>query len=78
MTTEEDHLEAIDQAIVKAAQVMELADVVDIGDEELSDLYEERHHCGTCEVRTVMEVVWPAIENYIESIKTGALNASNS
>lgn len=78
MLTEEDHLQAIDEAIVRAAQVMDLEDVAELDDERLSDIYEERHHCGVCIVRTVMETVWPSMEEYIESIKSGASGASNS
>lgn len=75
-TTEDQYLERIDEAIKRAAKVMDLEDF-DIGpdgelsDEDMADLYEERHHCGTCEVRTVIGIVWPAVEEYITALKEG-------
>ena len=71
--TEEDFLENIDKTFVVAAQVMELADLNEgISDEEMDIAHEARHHCGTCEVRTVMEIVWPAVEEYINWLKEGS------
>jgi hypothetical protein len=70
-------LEKIDTAISKAANVMELGDVYDGGepdDDSYEDVWEARHHCGTCQVRTVMETVWPAIEDYIEHLKSRSSN----
>lgn len=79
-TTEDDYLLKIDKAIQEAAKVLDLEDIgVDDGqltDEEHFDLYEERHHCGVCEVRTVMEVVWPAVEEYIDALKNGRVDAA--
>jgi hypothetical protein len=58
---------AINDAIDHAAWLFELGDVPDDAEDEFRDLvYEERYHCGTCMVRTVMEVVWPPIEDLIE------------
>jgi hypothetical protein len=37
---------------------------------------EERFHCGSCIVRTVMEEVWPAVEKYIDHLKDVALDLS--
>jgi hypothetical protein len=65
MTT--DHkalaLREIDDAIVRAGRLMDLADATT--EEQQADLYEHRYHCGTCVVRTVLDEVWPAISAYI-------------
>lgn len=69
-TTEIELLEKIDASFIEAARVMELGDLEGgVSDEEFEIVSEARHHCGTCEVRTVMEVVWPSIENYIDWLK---------
>ena len=68
-------LQKIDAAIKTAAHVMDLDDVHDggdIDDDYHEEMYEARHHCGTCQVRTVMETVWPAVECYIENLKARA------
>lgn len=58
---------AINDAIDHAAWLMELGDVSDDAEDEFRDLvHKGRHHCGTCTVRTVMEVVWPPIEDLIK------------
>ena len=65
MTT--DHkalaLREIDDAIVRAANLMDLADATTA--EQEHELHEARYHCGTCVVRTVLDEVWPAISAYI-------------
>lgn len=76
-TDDEYFLTKIDSAIQKAAVVMDLGDVYDggdIDDEVHEEVYEARHHCGTCQVRTVMETVWPAVEDYIEHLKSRSSN----
>jgi hypothetical protein len=82
-TSEDEYLENIDLAIQKAAKVMELQDLEvegngDLSEEDAYDMYEARHHCGTCEVRTVMEVVWPAVEKYVDALKSGQFHAANA
>lgn len=68
--TEDAYIEAIDEAIKKAAILLDGSDLPDdIDDEEMTDILEDRHHCGTCQVRTVMEEIWPKVENYIDFIK---------
>lgn len=70
MNSEEEFLENIDKAIVQAAFVMDGADFSEeLEDEEIMNLMEDRHHCGTCQVRTVMETVWPSVEEYIDWLK---------
>ena len=61
-------LDKIDHAVVAAASLMDLVDA--ISEEDQEDLWDERHHCGTCMVRTVMETVWPSIEAYINYCKS--------
>ena len=70
VSIEEDHLlMMIDEAIKEAAQVMELHDLDQYDEELLESAYEERFHCGTCIVRTVLEQVWPSVENYVKYLK---------
>lgn len=66
---EEKFLQAIDQAIIRAANKMDLSDLEDETDEEYDRTFEDRFHCGTCVVREVLDVVWPEIEAYIDYIK---------
>lgn len=66
-------LDVIDEKIERAAVLLECNDV-DLSDEqeaelEMERLYEMRHHCGTCTVRTVMEEVWPAVQEYIDWLR---------
>ena len=69
MKTELDYERAIDAAIREAENLMEMVDVDDADEEERERVYEERFHCGTCIVRTVLEQVWPAVDEYIEHLK---------
>lgn len=65
--TEEDFLEQIDESLVQAAKVLDMADLADgLSEDEYESIFEGRHHCGTCQVRAVMETVWPSIEEYVE------------
>lgn len=66
--TEEDYIAAIDHAIVKAGQLMDMADAPD-DEGEYESMFEDRFHCGTCVTRTVMETVWPSIQSYIDWLK---------
>lgn len=63
-------LEVIDLKIADAAKIMDLWDLDEDADAEEGELlWEQRHHCGVCQVRTVMEEVWPSIESYIDWLK---------
>lgn len=66
---EASFIAAIDAAVRRAEFVMDLGDVPDEGDAASDEAgmlaFEERFHCGTCVVRTVMDEVWPPIESYI-------------
>lgn len=71
--TENDYLLAIHRSIDEAAKLMELADLDDdVPEDERDRIWEDRHHCGTYMVRTVMETVWPAIERYTDHLHTTA------
>lgn len=73
LTPEDAHLVAINEAFSEAAKILELADCPDfLDDEEMEMIFESRHHCGTCMVRTVMDVVWPEIEKYVAYVKYGS------
>lgn len=52
-------LKAVDEAIIRAGEIMELADLdEDFPEDGIDSVYEERFHCGKCIVRTVMETIW--------------------
>lgn len=63
---ESDYIASIDSAVQRAAAILDLVDVQEEDDEDIDLAYEERFHCGTCIVRTVMDEVWPSIEAYID------------
>lgn len=71
--TEHDYLLSIDASIIEAARLLELTDVADEDEDAIHEMWEERHHCGTCTTRIVMETVWPTIEAYIDYVKTEAM-----
>jgi hypothetical protein len=67
----DDHLlllKNLDDAIIEAAKFMDLADVNEDSD-DYDTVWEDRYHCGTCVVRSVMEVVWPSIDELITSLE---------
>lgn len=68
--TDAEYRDRIDASFAEAARILELRDLTDDDEDLAMDVYEERHHCGTCEVRTVMEIVWPAVEDYIAWIRS--------
>lgn len=58
----------VDDAIREAERIMDLEDI-DTDDEDAHwQALDERHHCGVCIVRTVMETVHPAYEQLIEHL----------
>jgi hypothetical protein len=66
-TGEDDYIEAINIAIFDAGKYMDMDDVDATLDNEAHELaYEERYHCGTCVVRSVLEQIWPPLKNYID------------
>lgn len=70
LKTESYFEEKIDKSFQNAAEMLEMMDLPeDTSDEDLELIGESRFHCGTCTVRTVMEAVWPAVEEYIEWLK---------
>ena len=71
MTTEQDLLVKIDLAIQHAAALMDMRDYDHLEEDtdESLDAMEGRFHCGTCIVRTVMEAVWPSVEEYVDYLK---------
>ena len=64
------YLKLVDEAVVKAGQILELTEFEDADwSDDRDERYEEIYHCGTCTVRVVLETVWPAIEAYIDYSK---------
>lgn len=64
------YLQAVDEAIKRAGEIMDLEDIDQEADPEMAEsIYEERFHCGKCIVRTVMETIWDdlsALMDYYE------------
>ena len=71
MTTEQDLIVKIDLAIQHAAALMDMRDYEHLEEDtdESLDVMEERFHCGTCIVCTVMDAVWPSVEEYVDYLK---------
>lgn len=61
--------ERVDAALRQAEVVMAIADIDGNDEEAIFDLYEERFHCEKCIVRTIMEIVWDPIEQYVTSLE---------
>lgn len=69
---QETFIYAIDAKIVEAGEIMDLADLTDdeVDNADVHDtVYEERYHCGKCVVRTVMETVWPSVDEYLDFLE---------
>ena len=68
---QQKHRAAIIAATVEAAKFM---DCDDLGpDAEWVALVEaenERGHCGVCQVRHVMRIVWPAVVSYLNALES--------
>lgn len=60
-----DFVNAVTQACGKAAELLALEDVDSSDEEEYDTIYNDRNHCEVCQVRTVMETVWPSMKAYI-------------
>lgn len=67
-------MKAVDDAIIRAGDKMELADLSDdMDDDEKDSIYEDRFHCGKCIVTAVMEEIWDdlsALMDYYEQSGT--------
>lgn len=73
--TQDEYLKKIDEAIIHAAKIMNLDDLDAEKDEEQYETeWEARFHCGTCVVRTVMDLVWPSIDEYITALEEDEVN----
>jgi hypothetical protein len=59
-------LSNINSAIIAAALVLDL-EGVDVAD--IEEVYEGIYHCGTCTVRSVMEVIYPSIEACLDYLE---------
>ena len=68
---ERELLEAVDNAIIRAGEKMELADLPEgTDDDEVDSVYESRFHCGKCIVTAVMEEVWGDLSTLIDYYET--------
>lgn len=68
---------------VEAQKYLALDDIyqANIDNEEecervMEEAYEERFHCEICIVRDVLEIMWPAVQNYLNTLET-ALGVTN-
>ena len=66
-TTEQEYLKEIDKALEVASSLLDMTDCED--DEDYDSIWEDRHHCGTCTTRFVMETIWPPLDRYFEYLK---------
>lgn len=75
--THEEYLNKIDEAIKHAAKIMDLDDLDPENNvEEYEIEWEARFHCGVCVVRTVMDNIWPSVEEYITALEEGKVDVS--
>jgi hypothetical protein len=65
--SEDDHLKAIDAAVI-AAQHLFALDIED--EEEREQMWEWLYHCEVCTVREVLTVIWPPVLAYIDWLKS--------
>jgi hypothetical protein len=70
--TENEYLLAMDRSIRRAERILALEDVPDADDdpEAFDEAYERIFHCEVCTVREVLEVVWPAAQEYIDWLRS--------
>jgi len=71
----EDAAALVDEAIEKAGKLLDMDDWESLSQEEQESAYEDRHHCGVCQTRVVMETVWPALKIWVESSVEDRLTA---
>lgn len=75
--TQDEYYEKIDEAIVRAGKIMDLDDLdPEKNEEEYEIEWEARFHCGVCVVRTVMDNIWPSVEEYITALEEGKVDVS--
>jgi hypothetical protein len=75
--THDEYLDKIDEAIKHAAKIMDLDDLDPENNvEEYETEWEARFHCGACVVRTVMDNIWPSVEEYITALEEGKVDVS--
>jgi hypothetical protein len=69
--TEQDHMDAIYDAVKAAERRLALSDAPDYDDdpEGFEAAYETVFHCETCMVRETWDVIWPAVQIYIDWLK---------
>ena len=54
----------------KAAEFLALEDVEGANEEELDTIYVDRNHCAVCQVKSMLSVVWPVVQGYINELET--------
>lgn len=62
---QQEFVTAFRDACGRAAELLALEDVDSEDEEEYDTISNERNHCEVCQVRTVMEAVWPGLKAYI-------------
>ena len=61
--------EEFDAAISHSAKMLDGEFIAEGTEDAYLDCWEDIHHCGTCITREVMNVMWPSIEKYINSLE---------
>jgi hypothetical protein len=70
VTSEDQFIAAVNDAVEHAAYLLELGDVPDDAEEGFRDMiWADRYHCGVCTANTVMDVVWDPIARYIDHVR---------
>jgi hypothetical protein len=64
--------EAIDAAIIAAAEWIAFDDIDPDDEVALDNAIDERRHCGTCEINGVIELIWPPLKRYLDIIEAAA------
>lgn len=64
---ERELLKKVDEAIIRAGEVMDLADLdPEMDEDERDSVFEARFHCGKCIVTNVMETIWDDLSNLMD------------
>jgi hypothetical protein len=75
---QDEYLKKIDAAIIEAGKIMDLDDLDPDKEDEYESEWENRYHCGVCVVRTVMEAIWPSVEEYVEALEKGKVDVPST
>lgn len=77
---EDRHRAAIEQSIRDAERKLAMADIPDeeTDPEAFWAEYEQIFHCEVCTVREVLDVIWPAVDSYIDWLRAQVVERGQS